>query len=174
MSARYPVAARALHWLVAAIVLAVLVLGPWMTWFAPADGAARHRLYNLHESFGVVVLALMLMRVGVRWAWPPPRLPAGLPPGLRAVARVNHAALYALLLAMPVLGYLTNSAEGVRLMWFEALPLPVPLARDPAAAQVLGTLHLAGAALLAGLIALHLAGALHGAFSRPGLARRMF
>ncbi len=171
---RYAPAARLLHWGVAAAVLAMFALGLWMTTFAPADGATRHRLFNLHESLGVTVLGLMLVRLAFRLARSPPPLPAGVPGGVRQAARLNHVALYALLLAMPAVGYLTNSAQGAGLVWFEAVPLPQALPRDPAVAHGLAGLHAWGALVLAGLIALHWAGALyHGAVRRDGVVRRM-
>ena len=55
---RYAPAARAMHWLTAAIVAVVIVVGVWIHYFEPADEPFKLRLYNVHESLGVVVFAL--------------------------------------------------------------------------------------------------------------------
>ena len=60
MTERYTATARLLHWATAAAVLAMFVLGIWMIYFKPADGALRHCLFNLHESLGVTILLIVL------------------------------------------------------------------------------------------------------------------
>eukprot|EP01035_Chromulina_nebulosa_P043576 gene43576-59022_t len=57
---RYTAPARLLHWLTVVLVLAIAVLGIWITQFEPAEEAFKFRLYNIHESLGVIVFVLVL------------------------------------------------------------------------------------------------------------------
>jgi cytochrome b561 len=59
---RYVASARWLHWMTAALMAIVIVAGIWIKYFEPADEPFKMRLYNLHESFGVLVFALALVR----------------------------------------------------------------------------------------------------------------
>jgi cytochrome b561 len=171
---RYTTAARWLHWIIAASVAVIIGLGLWMTYFEPADEAFKLRLYGLHESLGLTVLLLVLWRIGVRLGHAPPALPWDTPLGLRLAAALNRFAIYVLLLAQPVLGYLAASARGNPPDWWGLLPIPAPVAKDEALARLSSTLHSYGAVLLAALVGLHLIRVLYHAFiRRDGLMRRM-
>jgi cytochrome b561 len=171
---RYTATARLLHWATAAAILAMFVLGIWMIYFKPADSALRHRLYNLHESLGVTILLIVLLRVVVRISRPPPPLPAGMPGAVRLAAAFNHFGLYALLLVMPVIGFLSNNAQGVPLVWFELVRLPSALTKDDDAAHALSALHWAGALTLFALVGAHLGGAAyHALIRRDDVLQRM-
>lgn len=171
---RYAPAARALHWITAAIIAVVIVVGVWIHYFEPADEPFKLRLYNVHESLGVVVFALTLARLAYRLGHPAPPLPHDTPGPIRVAAHLTHAALYVLLLVMPVLGFLATNAWGFPLKVFGALPLPSPLGKDEALAKVLSALHWSGALAFVVLIAGHLGGVVHHTFiRRDGLLRRM-
>jgi len=172
---RYASPTRYLHWITAAIVLLLVVpMGVWLAYFRPADEALKLRLYNLHESFGVLVFGLALLRLFYRWVRPAPPWPAETPSAVRGMARVSHTLLYLLLTLMPITGFLATNAWGFPLALFNVLPLPSPVGKDEALAKVLSTLHWSGAALMGSLIALHVAGAVYHRFvKRDRLARRM-
>lgn len=92
--------ARALHWLMAVLILAMLFIGVTMV----ADLSLRHPvLISLHKATGLALLVLVVLRIGVRLAVPHPPLPADLPTVQRWAARTSHLALYGLMLAMPLL-----------------------------------------------------------------------
>ena len=175
-SDRYRSPAKALHWVTALIVMAVVIpAGVWIRYFEPADQAFKMRLYNIHESFGVVVFVLVLLRLVYRWLYPPPAWPVETPAWVRLLAGFSHASLYALLVLMPITGFLATNAWGFPLSLFNLLPLPSPIGKDEAIAKILSTVHWSGAALLGVLILSHLAGAiLHRHIRRDSLARRMF
>ncbi len=172
---RYAGSSRLLHWLTALLVVAVMFpLGIWIAYFEPADEPFKLRLYNLHESFGVIVFVLTLARVWNRRRHPPPPLPPDTPQMVRVAARVSHMSLYALLLIMPVVGFLATNAWGFPLKVFEVLPMPVPFGKDEELAKVLSFLHWCGAIALVSLIAAHLSGVVYHTFiRRDGLLRRM-
>ncbi|HPU54574.1 MAG TPA: cytochrome b/b6 domain-containing protein [Burkholderiaceae bacterium] len=171
---RYVASSRWLHWTMAALMAVVIVAGIWIKYFEPADEPFKMRLYNLHESVGVVVFVLALVRLVNRWRHPPPPLPAGTPAVIHLAAGVTHMALYALLLLMPVIGFLATNAWGFPLTVFGVRPMPVPLGKNEELAKLLSLLHLSGAIAVVLLIGGHLMGVVYHTFvRRDGLLRRM-
>jgi len=171
---RYAAPSRWLHWLTAALVAVIIPLGLWIKYFEPANEAFKLRLYNIHESLGVIVFVIVLIRLLNRFLNPPPSLPADTPAIIRLAAHVNHWGLYALLVLMPVTGFLATNAWGFPLSVFGVLPLPVPLGKDEEIAKVLSLLHWCGAIAIVSLIAAHLAGVIYHTFiRRDGLLQRM-
>ena len=171
---RYPAASRWLHWLTAALVPVIIVAGIWIHYFEPADEAFKLRLYNIHESLGVIVFVLVLIRLWNRYRNPPPALPADTPAAIRIAAHATHIALYALLVIMPVIGFLATNAWGFPLSVFGVLPLPSPVGKDEDLAKLLSLLHWCGAIAIVLLIAGHLTGVIYHTFiRRDGLLRRM-
>ena len=171
---RYAASSRWLHWLTALLLVAVIPLGIWIGFFEPADQGFKLRLYNLHESLGVLVFLLVLLRIVNRRRNPPPPLPDDMLVSMRLAAHATHIGLYALLILMPLTGFLATNAWGVPLSLFGVLPIPSPLGKDEAIAKVLSLLHLCGAVAIGLLILGHLAGVVHHTFiRRDGLLRRM-
>src|SRR5690606_31660503 len=100
--------------------------------------------------------------------------PADVPTPIRLAARVSHALLYALLVTMPVIGFLATNAWGFPLRWFGLVPIPAPIGANEALAPVLSLPHWVGALLIILLIGAHVAGALYHQFiRRDGLLGRM-
>lgn len=171
---RYVATARILHWTSAALVLTLIPVGLWMVYLEPAEEQAKLRLYNIHESLGVTVWVLALWRLRVRRRTPPPPLPAELPVPMRLAAHATHVLLYALLLTMPVVGFLATNAWGFPLRWFGLVPIPSPLGANEALAPLLSLLHWWGAALIILLIGAHVGGAMfHHFVRRDDLLGRM-
>jgi cytochrome b561 len=174
MAYRYPTAARALHWLTAALLVAMFVLGAWITAFEPKDEAFKLLLYDIHESTGIALFAIVLLRLLRRLGNPPAPLPSRLPAVLRFAAHANHGLLYLMLLVQPVLGFLATNAWGFPVTWAGLVPIPSPIAHDERIAPVLSTLHWYGALTLLVLIGAHLSGAAyHGLIRRDGVVQRM-
>jgi len=150
--------ARLFHWTIAALVLAQVALG-WMaaTWHL---SPTKLNLFVWHKSIGMLVLVLGVLRLLWRLANPVPAPPAGTPRWERAMAQASHALLYALLIAMPLDGWLINSASGVPFSIFWAIPLPAIIAPDPRLADLFKLVHLWMFVLLGGLVALHVGAAL--------------
>ena len=171
---RYSAISRWLHWLTAALVVVIIPVGIWIRYFEPANEAFKLRLYNVHESLGVIVFVIVLLRLLNRYLNPPPPLPADTPAVIRLAAHVNHWALYALLVLMPIIGFLATNAWGFPLSVFGVLPLPVPLGKNEEIAKVLSLLHWCGAVTIILLILGHLAGVIYHTFiRRDGLLQRM-
>ena len=168
--AAYGRVARVFHWLMAALLLwqvgvALTMVRLSEDWY--------HRLSFWHESSGILLLALVAGRLAWRLTHPPPPLTA--PPLMRLGAHAVHAALYVLLFAIPVTGYLMNNALGFAVEPFGLFALPSVLAPDRALGFRLLALHFwLGMALLA-LFSLHLGAALlHHFVLRDGTLNRMW
>jgi len=173
IQARYTRTAITLHWLIAALVVAMLLLGLVMT-DVPRQTPMRGTLFNLHKSLGLVVLVLVIARLAWRLSHHPPPLPADVPPWNRQLAGLTHAAFYVLLLAQPLLGYVASvfGKYGVK---FFGVALPAWGSDNPVVREPFLDAHHLVARLLIGLIALHLAGVAWHRFRRRGdLWRRMW
>lgn len=159
MQERYKATQRWLHWLVVLLVAVQAVFGLWMAEFEPKDDATKYLLCDIHQNSGFTLLLLMLVRLGWRMTHRTPPLPPGLPEPLRWVARLNHAAFYLLLLALPVLGVLATTAWGFPFSYLGLAEVPVPVGHDEALAPRLSWLHDNGAFLLLALVVLHVGAA---------------
>ncbi len=167
----YSAAAKVLHWLVAALVVALIPMGLTMADLKP--GPLQDRLFVLHESFGVALLSLMTLRFATRLRGAPPSYPT-LSRGERIASAAIHHMLYLLLLATPIVGWLALSAYGLGPSFFGLGHLPALLAKDEPLSKILFGFHKAGGLLIGGLALLHIAGALrHALVKRDDLPWRM-
>ena len=98
-----------------------------MTTLVADDSPLEELLFSLHISIGVTLLALLVARIGVRLASPPPPLPAGIRGAERVGAHLGHAALYALPAAVIAVGWFEVDAGGHGAEWFGvAMPKVFP------------------------------------------------
>src|SRR5262245_22854899 len=135
----YPATSKLLHWLVAACVLITAPVAIAMTRIG--KGPMQDALYNLHKSFGVLILVLMVLRLINRLAAGALAAEAGIEPWQKTVSSIVHTSLYVLLLAMPVVGYIANSAYGANTPFFGLFELPGILGKNEELATQLFTLH---------------------------------
>ena len=161
-NARYPFRVRFLHWLMAAIILGMILVGFLMVRVLPDELPAKFELlYPYHKSFGILVLILVAVRLIVRRGAKLPGLPLALAPWERQLAKVAHVLLYALMIVVPLLGYgLSSSFSKSDGIYFFGVYLPELLSKNDARFTVLDWLHTVGAYTLLGLIVLHAAGAI--------------
>ena len=164
-------AARVLHWLMAAMVLTMLLVGIGMV----ASVSARHEwLVNFHKPLGIAILLLAAVRLVVRWRNPPPALPADLPALQKLAAYASHWLLYFLMLALPLIGWAMLSAGGYPVMLSASLRLPPIFPTGPVGFAVLRHLHTWFALLLLVTFLGHMAAALyHGLIRRDGVLSSM-
>ncbi len=116
-----------LHWTVAALVVTTVPIG--ITMYAISEGHLQDVLYVVHESIGLSILALMLARLGWRLAKGAPAPSAALSPLEVKASRWVHWLLYAVLLAMPVSGYVFVVAGGYPLTYLDLFEVPRLLAK---------------------------------------------
>lgn len=170
--ARWGAVSQAFHWLSALLLVAIAAIGLLMEDLPNTPD--KIRLYALHKSLGITLLALVLLRLAWRLARPVPAHPPGLAPWMRRAAAGVHWGLYALMLAMPLSGWLLNSAEGYPLQWFKLFNLPALAPKSDALADLAHDLHENGFWLLVALVAGHVLAALyHHLFLRDGTLQRM-
>lgn len=171
MTQTYNTTARALHWLVFALVLTALTVG-WIMTDLPLS-PTKLRVYSWHKWVGVTVLALFFVRLAWRLRHPaPPPLP--MPAWQHRSAHALHGLLYLLMVVQPLTGWIYSNAAGFPVVYLGVLPLPNLVAKDHALAERFEDLHGAGATLFAILVALHALAALkHHFIDRDDTLRRM-
>lgn len=122
------VVSKTLHWLVVALILAMAWLG--LTMGDLPNGPDKIATYALHKSIGLSILALVALRLLWRLYAGAPAPLADTPRWQARIAGVTHVALYVLLLALPLSGWLLNSAAGFPLQWFGLFNLPAIAGKD--------------------------------------------
>jgi cytochrome b561 len=169
---RWGAVAQFLHWLIVALIIVQVVLATL------ADdlplGMKKLAMLARHKSVGITILGLAAVRLLWRWLNPTPPLPDTLRPYERVLAHLTHAALYFILFAMPLSGWVMSSARGFPVSWFGFIQLPdlVPKSK-PLYAAMLAT-HEALAWTLGAVVLLHVAAALkHHFMLKDNVLRRM-
>ena len=172
MKTTYTPVAKGLHWLMAVMIVGLLALGIYMHELPLSP--QKLELYSWHKWAGVTVFLLVWLRLLWRITNPPPALPAAMSPPMRLAAHAGHAALYGLMVVIPLTGWLMSSAKGVQTVWFGVLPIPDLLGRDKELGNLLKDVHEALNWLLMLTLAGHLSAALwHHFVLKDDTLRRM-
>jgi cytochrome b561 len=162
---------RLLHWLMAVCILAMLFIGVGMVSTVMPKYLP---LIAIHKSLGITILVLALIRLAVRLRYGAPPLPSDLPAPMRLAAQLSHYALYAAMIAMPLLGWAMLSAAAYPVVVFGGVYLPAILPQSDALHSLLWDAHFYLAFLFFALILLHLAAALfHALVRRDGVFETM-
>lgn len=155
---RYPALSIAMHWL-SALAVATAFAVAWSR-AALDEPQPRAMLMSVHQCAGLLVMALLLGRLGVRLATFRSMAAAPLPRLMRWAAFATHLALYGLLLAMPLLGWALTNAHGHDVR-FPGLPVFPPLVdADTDLAETLESWHVGLAWVLGGMVVMHVGAAL--------------
>lgn len=172
MNAKYTRTAIGLHWLIFLAISGTFALGVYMHELPLSPD--KLKLYSWHKWAGVSIFTLVLIRLAWRITHPAPPLPAHMPPLQRKAAQGAHWALYGLMFAIPLTGWLMSSAKGFQTVWFGVIPLPDLLAKDKALGDALAEVHEALNFTLLGLVILHAAAAMkHHFIDRDTVLTRM-
>jgi cytochrome b561 len=178
---RYTRTAVALHWLIATLMLVNVCLALSVD-YLPDEWVRL--VVDTHKSTGITVLGLALLRIFWRAGHPPPPLPVGYRRWERIAAHAAHGVLYALMLLLPISGWMHDSA------WKDAATHPMqlfglvgwpriayiehiePVTRE-SLHDLFGWFHTGFGYVLYGLVALHIGGALKHQFidRQPELQR---
>jgi cytochrome b561 len=156
--------ARRLHWAMAVLIVAQLSVG----WYAENLGNTPDKIQWMtgHKSLGITILALALLRIAWRLSHGRPSAAAGTPAWSRRAAQASHAALYVLMIYLPLTGWLVASAARLpwKLWWWVEWPR---LAGPDTALQARAEeLHEFGVWLLAAVLLVHAGAALWHHFVR--------
>jgi cytochrome b561 len=169
---RYPGKSIVLHWLVAILIIAAFALGTYMTDLKISP--TKLKLYSWHKWIGVTVLALVAIRLLVRLFSTAPAYPDSMKTWEKQVASLTHFALYVLMFAVPLSGYLYTYAAGFPVVYLGLIELPALTTPNPEMKDSFKELHevLTNGMLL--LVFLHLAAALkHHFIDKDNILKRM-
>jgi len=166
----YTLTAQALHWLTVLLILMILPVA-WVMMSLP-KGPEQDWMMVFHRSLGVTIFTVVVVRLAWRLTHPAPPSPSGAPRVTELISQVTHGLLYALLLFMPVTGYL-QSADDRPVSYFGLFNCP-ELPRDKALGHIAQVFHLAGQWGIYALVGLHVAATVwHVAIRRDGLLSLM-
>jgi cytochrome b561 len=170
--AGYTSTAKSLHWLIVALLAAQFVFA----WTMPHIGRNTPvtTLISLHFTFGIIILVVAIMRLAWRATHAEPAPLEGIPPWQAQSGRVIHWLLYALLVVLPILGWINASWRGMPIVMFGA-ELPKLIGTRAPGWGWTGDVHtLLGYYVMLTLIGLHiLAGLYHYFIRRDGVLQRM-
>ena len=127
---RWGAVSQSLHWLIVVLIVVMAYLGLTMTDLP--NNPHKIKLYALHKSIGLTILALVALRLLWRAYAGAPRPLSGMPMWQERIAAFTHWGLYALLFAIPVSGWIVNSATGFPLRWFGLVNVPSIAAKGEA------------------------------------------
>ena len=172
ISARYTTFAIALHWLMGLLILTSFGLGLYMVDLTLSP--TKLRLFSWHKWAGVTIFSLALIRCLWRLSHTAPPLPANLPHWQRTVAEVSHYSLYALMIVIPLSGWLMSSAKGFQTVYFGVIPLPDLLDKNKELGEALTLVHKFLNYTMIGIVIAHAAAALkHHFVDKDDILRRM-
>ncbi|MBV8594053.1 MAG: cytochrome b [Caulobacteraceae bacterium] len=169
--ARFALPQRCLHWIMAACILAMLFIGVGMLSTVTPKYLT---LVAIHRPLGIAILGLVVLRIGLRLRYGAPPLPADMPPAMKLAAQLSHYAFYALMIAMPLLGWGMLSAAAYPVVLFGGVHLPAILPQSDQVHSLLWTAHRYLAFAFFALILMHLGAALfHALIRRDGVFESM-
>jgi len=169
---RYTGTAMTLHWIAAVLIFCGFSLGLLMTGLEISP--TKLRLYSWHKGIGITVFLVAAARVAWRVAHPaPPPLPT-MPEWQKRASRATHYFLFALMLAIPLSGWIYSSSTGVSVVYLGLFPLPDLVPKDREDAKVLLILHKTLNYTLAAAVTIHVLAALkHHFIDHDGIMARM-
>ncbi|AKG71065.1 TPA: cytochrome b [Serratia fonticola] len=162
-----------IHWLVALTVYGMFALGLWMVTLGYYD-VWYHQAPEIHKSIGTLLFIVMVVRVVWRFISPPPKPLASYSRLTRISAVLAHIALYTVLFAILISGYLISTADGQAISVFGWFDVPASVTSLPQQADTAGTIHLYLAWAVVVLSVLHALAALkHHFIDRDVTLKRM-
>ena len=126
-SGQFTLLSRILHWTMAAMVLTMLFIGVAMV----ASLADYHLLVSIHRPLGIAILILVVIRYVNRMVNSPPEFIATMPPQERLAATISEKMMYAMMFAMPLIGWGMLSAARFPIVLYGPLHLPPILPHSP-------------------------------------------
>jgi cytochrome b561 len=150
--------AKLFHWAMAALIFAQIALG--LVAVSLRVSPTKLNFFVWHKSTGMLILALLALRILWRLSHRAPELPWEMPLWERAGAHLSHWLLYALMIALPLTGWVISSASNVPFKIFWTIPLPAITAPDKAVEDLFATVHGWLVTLLALVLFAHIGAAL--------------
>ncbi len=164
---------RQFHWFIAVLIFAAFALGVTMEPLALSK--EKLNFYAWHKWLGLFILALVILRLSWRLMT---KAPAHSSPQVPQIfhfgAKVGHFLLYAVLLLLPLIGWLRSSSAGFEIVIFEVLPVPDLIGKNEALTNLLAKAHFFLALFLALLVVGHVAAVvIHHLFFKDPVLKKM-
>lgn len=172
MDDRYRPSIQFLHWLIALTVIGLVIAG-LLLHYDLIPRSVHKPLAFLHMSFGLAILALMVVRLFIRRRTGVPELPEEIGRPFRIAAHTTQILFYALLLAMPVFGILFVEAHGRKVPFFGLFTLPAFVGKNHGVQEVFAFLHFWGGIAVILLLIAHVGGAVRHELRGERMIRRM-
>lgn len=170
---QYGSLAQLLHWVMAVLMIGIIAVGYYMDGLAD-DDPSRGTFYNLHKSTGILILALVIVRLTWRQINTRPILPESVLHWQKRLAHLAHALLYAFMFAMPLSGWAMSSAAGKAIPFYGLFELPPLIPKGSSYGGVAHDFHVLAWWGLLAIIMLHIAAALlHHFYYRDTTLKRM-
>jgi cytochrome b561 len=171
-TARWGWLAQLFHWTIVVLILVQFFLANQYN-HLPL-GMAKLGVIARHKSFGITIFVLAVLRLTWRLMNPAPALPNTLKPYERVLAHITHYALYAIILIMPLTGWIMSSARNFPVSWFGLVQLPDLVGKNQTIYDVMHATHDILAGTLIAVAALHVLAALkHHFFLKDDTLLRM-
>lgn len=162
---RWGAVSQCFHWLIVLLILAIAAIGLVMDDLPKTP--KYFWVFTLHKSLGITVLGLAVLRLGWRLYAGAPAPVAGTPRWQERIASLTHWALYALIFAMPLSGWLYDSSSGLRpFRWFGLAQVPKLSPPNESLSHWSHDAHETLFLVLAGLVTVHALAALYHHFFR--------
>jgi cytochrome b561 len=172
MIQKYTRTAIGLHWVVAILVVAAFGLGLIMT--DMPFSMTKLKFFSWHKWLGVTVFIFAVIRVIWRATHPAPALDPAISKVENFLAHSAHTILYLLIFVVPISGYFYSVAAGFPVVYLGLFPLPSLINPNPDIAETLKSIHHIFVYTMAGLVGLHVFGALkHYFIDHDGTLARM-
>lgn len=169
-TARFGLIAIIIHWVMAILLIALLALGLYMVGLPIS--LEKLKFYGWHKEYGMIALALVIIRIGWRLTNLTPQL--SLPVLEKFAARTVHWAFYGFMFAMPITGWLITSAAGLPVSLFGVVVLPNLISPNEDLLQLFEEIHKWLGYGLIVTIVLHVSAALkHHFINKDDILRRM-
>ncbi len=149
---KYHLTQRIIHWLMAVFILFLLVLGFVMTNFQLEN---KYFYYNLHKSFGVILLFLIILRVMLRLKFKAPKLPFKVHKLEKKLKQMTFLSLYLLMFLVPLSGWLMSNSHGYGVKLFQ-LKMPNLMAKNEFIANISSYTHQYLAYIIAFIVLFHI------------------
>jgi cytochrome b561 len=163
---------RMLHW--SSVVAIVIAAGTALAWDWSENEELRIAMMTIHRQAGNVVLLALGLRLAARFGIGMEDHAGAMPGWMRLAAQAVHIGLYALILALPLLGLAASNAHAVVVSFLGLFDLPVIVPPDPDLADTLSDLHVWASWFLLLLVSGHVGAALwHHRVRRDGVLLAM-
>lgn len=170
---QYDAVARSFHGVMAVMMIGLLAVGLYMEDLDPSP--QKWQIYGIHKALGMIVLALVVLRILWRGTHRPPAPLGSWAAWEHRLAGLVHFLLYFGMILMPVSGYIMSSAGGHDISIFGLVNVPLLIEKNEDLGHTAKEIHELGGNALIAAIVLHFVGAMkHHIIDRDGTLRRMF